>query len=174
MLLTSFYFCCRCDIEQKLPRESNKVIIAYKFVIYKNKEAKEDDRLQEDTEPAINSTEDVNLESPSKPNTSIARQFVGKVADKFASGVKAVGKTIGNVLPTFSKTPHHIEVKRRTHSHTIVVLRKGVDKKGNPRQSLSTTYLIRHVDIEKCDSVSISVTPTNCRLSKAHLFVRFV
>ena len=110
------------------------------------------------------------MESPSKKGTSTARQVVGKIF----SGVKAVGKTIGNVLPTFSKTHHQIEVKKRSHSHKIVVSRKGIDKKGNPRQSLSTTYLIRHVDIDKCDSVSISVTPTNCHLNKTHLFVRFV
>ena len=130
------------------------------------------------------------MESPNKKNTSTARQFLGKITSgvkaigsgvkavgsgvkAVGSGIKAVGKTIGSMLPTFSKTRRHIEVERK-HSHTIVVSRKGIDEKGNPRQSLSTTYLIRHVDIDKCDSVSISVTPKNCRLSKAHLFVRFM
>ena len=91
---------------------SNKVKIDYKFVIYKNKEAK-DDHSKEDTEPTANSTKDVNLESPSKKSTSTARQlqFVGKMADKLASGVKAVGKTLGDA---FSKTPpnrSHIPTK---------------------------------------------------------------
>ena len=124
------------------------------------------------------------MESLSTKNTSSARQFLGKITSGMkavgsgikavGSGVKAaVGKTIGSVLPTFSKTRRHIQVERK-HSHTIVVSRKGIDEKGNPRQSVSTTYLIRHVDIDKCDSVSISVTPKNCCLSEAHLFVRFM
>ena len=212
-----FLFCYRCDINEKLPRESNKVIIDYNFVIYNSKEAKKDvhsqedtkltdysqgdtesvdhsqegdtepanhsqedtkpiDHSQEDTEPAVDSTKDVNLESPSKKNTSTARQFFNKIASgvkAVGSSAKAVGKTISKILPTFSKTSRHVEVERK-HSHTIVVSRKGIDKKGSPRQSLSTTYLIRHLNIDQCDSVSILVTPTNCRLSEAHLFVRFM
>ena len=221
-----FLFCYRCDINEKLPRESNKVTIDYNFVIYNSKEAKKDvysqedtkpadhsqgdtgsvdhsqegdtepanrsqedtkpidhsqedtepaDHSQEDTKPAVDSTKDVK-ESPSKKNTSTARQLLNKIASgvkAVGSGAKAVGKTIGKILPTFSKTSRHVEVERK-HSHTIVVSRKGIDKKGNPRQSLSTTYLIRHVNIDQCDSVSISVTPTNCRLSEAHLFMRFM
>ena len=115
------------------------------------------------------------METPGKK--SIAKKIAGKVgnmADTVFSGVKAAGKAIGNILPTFSKTRRHIE-RKKTHSHTIFVSKKGIDKKKrNPRQSLSTTYVIRHVDIDKCDSVSISVTSKSCRLSKAHLFVRYM
>ena len=127
--------------------------------------------MQEDNaEPIAAANTENEEESPSRKGG--ARQFIGKVGKMVVSGVKTVGKnTIGRV---FSKTEHrHPEIKR-THSYQITVSNKGVDEKGNLRQSLSTTYLIRHVDIDKCDSVSISVKPINCQLAKAYLFVRFV
>lgn len=156
----------RCDIKQKLPRNRNTVTIKYEFTIYKN------DHSEEDIKPTAESIEgiDVTEESPSKKSS--ARQALGKMVDTVASGVRTVAsKTIGKV---FSKTEHrHIEIKR-THSYQVVVSKQGIDEKGKLRQSLSTTCLIRHVDIGKCDSVSLSVTPKDCQLSRAHLFVRFV
>ena len=146
-------------------RKSNKVIIEYEFTTYKIKEG---DYSQEDSAEPTAYTED-EQESPSKKG--IAGKLIGKVG-QVASNVKAaVGKTI---LKVFSKTEHrHLETKR-THSCQIKVSDKGIDEKGNLRQSLSTSYLIRHVDVDKCDSVSISVKPKNCQLAKAYLFVRFV
>ena len=109
-------------------------------------------------------------ESPSSKK-SMTGQLIGKVGKMFVSGMKTVGKhTIGKVL---SKTEHrHLEIKR-THSCQINVSNKGIDGKGNLRQSLSTTRLIKHVDIDKCDSISISIKPRKCHLAKAYLFVRF-
>ena len=121
-------------------------------------------------------TGNAKLESPSKTNTSITG-IIGKAAglassakNKLASGVKAVKATIGKV---FSKSQPHIEFEK-LGSYTVVVLKNGTDKMGNPRQFLTATYLIRHVDIKKCDSVSISISSKYCDLSKAHLFMRFV
>ena len=132
---------------------------------YKNKEG---DHTQEDNaEPAEAGNTENEEKSPSKKG--VARQFIGKIGKMVVSGVKTVGKnTIGRV---FSKTERHY---LKTHSYQIRVSDKGIDEKGNLRQSLSTTYLIRHVDIDKCDSVSISVKPKDCKLAKAYLFVRFV
>ena len=134
-------------------------------MIYKNKEG---DHSQEgNAEPAAAANTENEEESPSKKGG--ARQFIGKIGEMVVSGFKTVGKnTIGRVFP---KTEHR---RLKTHSYQITVLNKGIDEKGNLRQSLSTTYLIRHVDIDKCDSVSISVKPINCKLAKAYLFVRFV
>ena len=102
-----------------MPRESNKVTIAYKLSIYKNGHS------QEDNELTANNEEDDNLKSPNEENgagqednlespnkKTIGGRLIGKVgkmADKFASGVKTIGKTIGNV---FSKTDHrHLEIE---------------------------------------------------------------
>ena len=156
--LKVYFTFCRCDIQQ-LSRKNNKVIIEYEFATYKNKEG---DRLSEDKTAH---TEDKD-ESPSSKK-GIAGQLFGKVV----SGVKTAHKyTIGRV---FSKAEHHHLVIKRTHSCQINVSNKGIDGKGNLRQSLSTTRLIKHVDIDKCDSISISIKPRNCRLAKAYLFVRF-
>ena len=157
---------CRCDIEQNLPRKLNKVLIEYEFVTYKNKEG---DHSQEDNAEPTTNTED---DEDSQSKKGGARQFLGKVGKMVVSGVKTVGKnTIGKVL--FKAAHRHLEIKKR-QSCQIIVSDKGIDKNGNLRQSLSTTRLIRHVDIDKCDSVSISIKLKNCHLAKAHLFVRFV
>ena len=139
------------------------MIIEYEFATYKNKEG------DQSSEDKTAHTEDKD-ESPSSKK-GIAGQFIGKVGKMVASGVKTAHKyTIGRVL---SKTEHrHLEIKR-THSCQINVSNKGIDGKGNLRQSLSTTRLIKHVDIDKCDSISISIKPRNCHLAKAYLFVRF-
>ena len=174
-----YNFVVRCDVKEKLPRESNKVIIAYKLTIYKNGHSQDNELTASNEVDNLKSPNEENgagqadnLESPNKK--SIAGQLKGKfekIADKFASGVKTVGKTISNV---FSKTDHcHLEIER-AHSYKILVSKKGIDKKGNPKQSISTTRLIRHVDVNKCDLVSISMTPQNCHLTKAYLFVRYV
>jgi len=137
--------------------------VEYEFVlIHKNAV---DDQSKQDIESTTNSTDDLNLESPSKMGK------LKKGAYKFASGVKAAFKTASSLLPSFSKTEPHKE--KKTHSYIFSVSDKGIDAKGKPRQSLSTTRLIRDVDIKNCDSVSISVTPKNCYLSKSHLFVRY-
>ena len=151
----------RCDIEPKFCRNRNKVIITYEFATYKNKEG---DHLQEDITELTPNTEDKE-ESPNKKGK--AKQFMEKVGKMVASRVKTVGKV-------FSKAVHHhLEIKK-FHSCQINVSNKGIDEKGNLRQSLNTTRLIRHVDIDKCDSISISVKPNNCNLTKAYLFARFV
>ena len=181
--ITYLYFCCcRCDVQQNLPRQSNKVTIRYKFVIYKNKKDKGDHSqdvatVEETVDKTAEETVTGNskLESPSKTNTSITG-IIGRAADlvssakkKVASGVKTVGKTLGNV---FSKSQPHIEFEK-LGTYTVVVFKNGTDQKGNSRRFLTTTYLIRHVDIKKCDSVSISIFSKYCDLSKAHLFMRF-
>ena len=135
-----YNFVVICDIKEKLPQESNKVIIAYKLSIYKNGHLQEDNELSTNNEEGDNlestneengAGQDDNLESPNKK--TIAGRLIGKVgkmADKFASGVKTIGKTISNAL---SKTDHrHLEIER-THSYKISVSKKGIDKKGNPK-----------------------------------------
>ena len=165
-------------------RSSNKVKIEYEFATYKIKEG---DCSQEDsaepTKPTARSEDEKGNAEPTEPTActedekeppskkGIAEKFFGKVG-QVASNVKAaVGKTIRKV---FSKTENRQLETKKTHSYQIRMSDKGIDKKGNMRQSLSTTYLIRHVDIDKCDSVSISVKPIKCKLAKAYLFVRFM
>lgn len=174
-----YLYAYRYEINQRLPRKSNEVEIECEFVIHKNK----DYNLQQDTETTANSTNDVNLESPSEKGS--VKKFVGKMADKItsgakavSSGVKAVGKTIGSVLPInkLTKTKPLYEKKWicPPAGNKCFASEKGTDKKGNPIKPLITTRLIRHVDIAECNSVSISVKPKNCHLTEPHLFVRFV
>ena len=191
-------FVVRCDIEQKLPRKLNNIKIEYKFMIYKTKK---DGYLQEDKELIANNEEDDDLEplnkkstagqdddleSSNKRNTAgqdnnlespnkkgLAGQFIAKVGKVFTGGItvgKTIGKTIGKV---FSKTDHH-HLEFVDNNYKICVSNKGIDEKGSPKRSLSKTRLIRHVDVDKCGSVSISITPQNCHLVKVYLFVRYV
>lgn len=144
-----------------------------------------DDQSLENIEATANNSKVDDLESPSKmtklqwlaEKAGKAVKTVGKAAEKVGKAAVSSAKAVGKAITTnpFSKTKNHCNKITRRHSYSITVTDKGIDqKKGIPRQLLSTTYLIRHVDIDKCDSVSISFETKNCHLSKAYLFVRFV
>jgi len=97
--------------------------VEYEFVLtHKNAV---DDQSKQEIESTTNSTDDLNLESPSKMGKLKTKAY------KIASGVKAAVKKAGSLLPSFSKTEPHKE--KKTHSYIFSVSEKGIDEKGKPR-----------------------------------------
>ena len=97
--------------------------------------------------------------------------MLSKLKQKFVKTYKSVKSRLPG-KPTSQK----LTVFEKKEKVSCIVSDKGIDTSGNLKETLCTTYLVRHIDINMYNELELSLTLKTkyCVLQEVHLFERFL